>query len=147
MPAVPATINFDADLVSLSSMGKTVEVYACDFVDEVNEVIDHLNETEPLPDKLDDETGETIKGSHGRGAPFIAVLVEQLKCAGLDVKPRKAIAIWRSLISKTEEYASFFENGPNSRPSSEQHHPESLADVAASALQSKKADGSEPVSD
>lgn len=146
MAAIPATIDFDADLVSLSSMGKTVEIYACDFVDSVHEAIAAADKATSLPSYEDLETGVTRPGTHGRGEPFIAILTAQLKASGLEVKPRKALAAWRSLVDKTEEYRSFFENGPNSRPSSEAPHPESLADAAASALLSPKADESAPQS-
>lgn len=147
MPAIPATIDFDGDLVSLTTQGQSADIYACDFVDEVFEEISQKDKEQPLPGRLDEETGEVIAGSHSRGDAFVAILRGRLKDKGLDVNGRRAIAIWRTLVKKTEEYRSFFENGPSSRPSSDAHHPESLADEAASALLSKKGDESRPASD
>lgn len=130
---VIAEINLDADLVTLTSQGNSVQVYACDFVDGVNEAVDAADKSEPLPDYSDDETGETRKGTHGRGQVFVDIVKAELAKAGLNVRSSRAVAIWDSLVQRVKEYRELFRTGRSSPPSSDSPLPPSSADVALSA--------------
>ena len=129
-------IDLDGDLVTLTHAGRSIQVYACDFVDTVHAMIVELDADpeRPLPGWTDPETLETRPGTHGRGNEWVGILRSELSRIGLDVQPNRALAIYAALVRKAEQYRSFFENGPSSRPSLDAPHPVSLADAQLSGL-------------
>ena len=142
-----STIDFDGDRIELSSQGVTVSVLAADFVDDVFEAIAAADKANPLPEVVDPQTGAMVPGTHASGNEFIAILRAKLLAAGLDVKPNRAMAIWRAIHKKSEEYADFFLNGPSSPPPLDSPPQLSSADAAVSALLSSKESDSAPPSD
>lgn len=143
MPDSRCIVDLDGDLVTLSSLGQSIQVYAADFMDEVWEEIEKRNKSNPLPEYVD-ENGHIQPGTHGRGDEFTAILRENLARKGLTVRDRKAIAIWDALKAKSEEYQKSFRNGGNSVASMDSLLAPSLADVALSELQSQPVADSAP---
>lgn len=139
---VLAEINLDGDKTTLSFNGKSCDVYACDFVDGVYERIEAADAETKLPEYTDEETGETKPGTHGRGAPFVAIIRDELQKAGLEVKPNRALVIWESLVNRVKEYRESFKSGRSSESSSASPHPVSSADAQVSELLSKPGESS-----
>lgn len=147
MPApILSEIDLDGDLVTLTHAGKSIELFAADFIDTVHaRVVDLDADPErTLPEWTDPDTLETRPGTHGRGNEWVGVLRSELARLGMDVQPNRALAIYAALLRKAEEYRSFFENGRSSPPSSAARPPVSLADAQVSALPSTPEEKSAP---
>lgn len=122
-------IDFDGDEVVIRVRGVEKTLFACDEIDKIREKIRNADESNPLPQELDQETGLMVPGTHAKGQPFVDVLTSHFKESGLEVRDNVAYAIWNSLTKKAEEYRDFFENGRSSPSPSGSPLKESSADA------------------
>lgn len=140
-------IDFDGDKVLVRVRGVEKTLFACDEIDEIREKIRKADESTPLPQELDQETGLMVPGTHAKGQAFIDILTAHFKEGGLDVRDNVAYAIWNALTKKADEYRDFFENGRSSPSPSDSPRQESSADAKLRERLSTTPDESAPQND
>ena len=140
-------IDFDGDEVVIRVRGVEKTLFACDEIDKIREKIRKADETNPLPQELDQETGLMVPGTHAKGQAFVDILTTHFKEVGLDVRDNVSYAIWNALTKKADEYRDFFENGRSSPSPSDSPRQESSADAKLRERLSTTPDESAPQND